>query len=372
MLLPPFSLERYFAAYEFAVPHHLCASDCESFSTAELLALEPGAREGFLNLRHGYTESQGSPELRSLIADTYQDISQDQVLVCSGAEEAIFLFMNALLEPGQRVVLQRPCYQSLGQVAMSLGAEVVDWALGEGESAWFADWDALFELLTPKTKLLVINFPHNPTGVSASQAELERLAAHCRKNGIVVFSDEVYRFGEYDPGQTPSAFSDLYENALSLGVMSKPLGLPGLRIGWAASRDAAIMERMAQLKDYTTICNSAPSEYLACLGLKHKDRLLERNRGVMTHNLSLLNGFMQRHSAYFAWREPDAGSIAFPRYLGKDCEAFCNELAQKAGVLLLPGRMYGIEYSQNFRIGIGRKSFPQGLAKLEEYLLTQG
>ena len=372
MQLPPFELERYFAAYEFEVPHHLCASDCESFSTSELLELEPGAQQGFMELRHGYTESSGSPELRGLIAGTYERIGPEQVLVCSGAEEAIFLHMNALLEPGDRVVLQTPCYQSLGEVARTLGAEVIAWPLDETGQAWEPDWERLFELLTPQTRLLVINFPHNPTGAIAGQAGLERLAEHCRQRGITVFSDEVYRFGEYDPAKTPSAFCDLAENAVSLGVMSKPLGLPGLRIGWLASRNAGLLERIAQLKDYTTICNSAPSEYLSCLALRHKDKLLKRNRDIMTGNLGLLQDFMQRRAGLFAWREPGAGSIAFPRYLGGDCEAFCRELAQKAGVLLLPGRMYGAQYSPYFRIGIGRADFAKGLARLDEYLRNQG
>jgi aspartate/methionine/tyrosine aminotransferase len=149
--------------------------------------------------------------------------------------------------------------------------------------------------------------------------------------------------------------------------MSKTYGLPGLRIGWVATRNESLLSKMAALKDYTTICNSAPSEFLAELALRHRQTLIERNLGIITHNLSLLDEFFARQYERFAWQRPKAGPIAFPRLLGEDVEAFCHDLVVKAGVLLLPGTIYD-DSGNHFRIGFGRKNLPEGLERLEAYL----
>jgi len=173
---------------------------------------------------------------------------------------------------------------------------------------------------------------------------------------------------EYDEEHAPRPACELYDQAVSLGVMSKSLGLAGLRVGWVACRDKGVLEAMSVVKDYTTICGSAPSEFLAALALGRKDAILSRIRGLCTRNLELLKGFMDRHAGMFAWVEPKAGPIAFPRLAsGEDSQPFCREVLEGAGVLLLPGKLYGEQWKAHFRVGFGRTSFAEGLAAWEAF-----
>jgi aspartate/methionine/tyrosine aminotransferase len=365
MQLPYFKLERYFARYEFEVEYLLCCSDCESVTVDDLLAFEPGALDRFREHWLGYTESHGSPTLRREVCRLYQTIEPEQVLVQSGAEEAIFLFMHAILEPGDHVIVHWPCYQSLAAVASSIGCSVTHWEARE-EHGWALDLDELRRDIRPDTRVIVINLPHNPTGYVMPQDQFAQVVGVARSHGIILFSDEVYRESEYVAEQRLPAACDLSENAVSLGVMSKTYGLAGLRIGWVATHNAQVYERMAALKDYTTICNSAPSEFLAELALRHRQRLIERNIGIITRNLALLDGFFERHRDTFAWQRPKAGPIAYPRLLTGDIEAFCERLVKEDGVLLLPGTMFD-DYENHFRIGFGRKNMPEALGRLEEH-----
>lgn len=368
MHIPPFELERYFARYEFNAPFLLCCSDCETFSVGELLALEDGAADAFLNLRLGYTEAEGAPDLRAAIAGLYDSIQPTQVLVHSGAEEAIFNFMNAVLSPGDHVVVQWPCYQSLFQVAAAVGCETSKWEMREA-SGWGLDLNELADLIRPQTRLVVINRPHNPTGMVGSMEDVRALQRLSEERGFIVFSDEVYRFLEYDPTDRAPAFSDLSESAVSLGVMSKTFGLPGLRIGWIATRNRDVFRRMAAFKDYTTICNSAPSEFLATLALDHREVLVERNRSIIRTNLSVLEDFMVRHGDRIRWIRPQGGPIAFPSLRDDaDAEAFCRNLVERTGVLLLPGFVYGENFRSNFRLGFGRRNMAECLTRLADFL----
>ena len=366
MKIPAFRLERYFARHEFSAPYLLCSSDCESVPLAELLALEPDARERFDALWLGYTESAGAPDLRAAIAGLYGRIEAGQVLVHAGAEEAIFNCMNVLLAPGDQVIVHEPCYQSLGEVARALGAEVTGWR-GDPENGWALDLADLRRLLTPRTKLVVVNFPHNPTGFLSGQDLFRDLAALSETHGFRIFCDEVYRGLELDPADRLPAMADLSERAVSLGVMSKTYGLAGLRIGWIATRDADLRAELAAFKDYTTICNSAPSEFLATLALRHADAIAARNLEIIRANLGLLDRFFADHADIFAWHRPKAGSIAFPRLLRGEIDRFCADLVEQAGVLLLPGTLYSDD-TNSFRIGFGRRNLPEALERLEGHL----
>jgi aspartate/methionine/tyrosine aminotransferase len=370
MALPPFKLERYFAHYEFTAKYLLCSSDCESWSVADLLALEPGADEGLKHHWLGYTESLGAPSLRAEISRIYNGLLPEQVLVHSGAEEAIFLFMHAALDAGDHVIVHWPCYQSLFEVAKSLGCEVTFWE-ARRENGWALDLDELRRLLRPNTRLVILNTPHNPTGYLLPHTDFLALNALCHDRGILLFSDEVYRELEYDPAERLPSACEINPGAVSLGVMSKSYGLAGLRIGWIATRNAEIYNRMAALKDYTTICSSAPSEYLSELALRHREALVGRNLGIIQSNLALLDGFFARHAQRFEWLRPRAGPIAFPRLHKGDVDAFCDELVRASGVLLLPGTMYD-HPGNHFRVGFARKNMPQALARLDEFLTNSG
>ncbi|MEW5734646.1 MAG: aminotransferase class I/II-fold pyridoxal phosphate-dependent enzyme [Thermodesulfobacteriota bacterium] len=370
MKLRPFKLERYFARYEFAASYLLCSSDCESMRLDELLAFSPDAGERFDSLWLGYTESQGAPSLRRAIAALYGQVAEEEILVHAGAEEAIFNFMNVVLEPGDRIVVHTPCYQSLAEVARSIGAQVVPWR-GNPFQGWPLDLDELESLLAPRTKAVVVNFPHNPTGFLPDSAFVRGLSELSEKHGFLVFSDEVYRGLELDPDDRLPSFADLNERAAALGVMSKTYGLAGLRIGWIATRNRSLYKEMAAFKDYTTICNPAPSEFLAELALRNANAIVARNLAIIRRNLDLLDSFFASHAELFRWHRPKAGSVAFPALLQGGVERFCAKAVEKAGVLLLPGTLYE-QGLNSFRVGFGRKNLPEALGRLAGFLETPG
>ena len=367
MQIPDFKIERYFALHEFKAPYLLCCSDCESMAIRELLDLEPGSAEAFLEMRLGYTESMGDPDLRQTIASLYRDIRADQILVHSGAEEAIFSFMNVTLNPGDEVIVQWPCYQSLFQVAESIGAVVKPWKMDE-KNDWSLSWDQFESHLSPKTKAVVINSPHNPTGALVDPEIPALLADTARDRGILIFSDEVYRFLEYDETDRPASFCDRSENAVSLGVMSKSFGLPGLRLGWIATKNEQLYRKMAGFKDYTTICTAGPSEFLANLALRHVETIIRRNKKIVLDNLVLADDFFDRNQDVMRWVKPKAGPIGFPGLTGRTpAEEFSADLLEKTGVLLLPGPVYGSEFTHHFRLGFGRINFGAGLEFLDGF-----
>lgn len=366
MQLKPFKLERFFSKYEFSTRYLLCSSDCESVSVGDLLDLEPAAEKNFKQHWLGYTESNGAPELRREICRIYANIQPEQVLVHSGAEEAIFLFMHATLNAGDHVVVYWPCYQSLSEIAKGIGCEVSLWEARE-ENVWTPDLDELRRVLRRNTRAVIINTPHNPSGNLMTYSLFMELNILCLERGILLFSDEVYRELEYNREERLPSACDINPTAVALGVMSKTYGLAGLRIGWIATQNDEVRERMAELKDYTTICNSGPSEFLAELALRHREKLIERNLQIICSNLFLLDDFFARYSDHFTWVRPTAGPIGFPKLLKKDAEVFCDELVRETSVLLLPSILY--DYPDNhFRIGFARRNMPEALALVDRFL----
>jgi len=371
MKVEPFLLERFFAAHEFSAAHNLCGSDCETFSIGELLSLEPGAAEAFFSLRLGYTESAGDPGLRAEIAGLYRGIEADDVLVFSGAEEAIFVFMNAALRAGDHLVVLTPCYQSLAAVAEAAGCRVSRWD-AIAERGWAPDNEGLAREIAADTRALVVNFPHNPTGFLPDKGQFAGIVEIARRRRLLLFSDEVYRLLEYEPGERLPAACEVYENGISLGVMSKAFGLAGLRLGWVACRNRELLRAMAELKDYTTICAAAPSEFLARLALRRRREILGRNLEIIGRNLRYLDDFFAGHERLFSWLRPRAGPVAFPAVrFAPSCDDFCAGLLRRHGVLLLPGRLFAAG-PEHFRIGFGRRDFSCGLEKLSAYLAETG
>jgi len=364
--IPDFELERYFAKHEFSAKHLLCSSDAETTSIGELLALEKGAERKFLDLRMGYTESLGSPRLREEIAGLYETIRPEEVIITSGAQESIFLLANAALKQNGSVVVETPCYQSLYEMPASLGCRVEKWALMQKDGKWNAGMEKLAGF--GKMDALVLNSPHNPTGHQFGRGEFEEIAGIAERKSAMLISDEVYRFLEYDEKDRLPAACDIYERAVSIGVMSKAFGLAGLRIGWIATKDAALRKRFASLKDYTTICNSAPSEFLAEVALRNRKDVIGRIMGIIRRNLALLDGFFSRHAGRFAYEQPRAGTVAFPEIRAGDAKKFCSMALEQKGVLLVPSGKFNFG-NRNFRVGYGRNSMPEALEALEECLV---
>jgi aspartate/methionine/tyrosine aminotransferase len=367
-----FALERFFARWEFAVRHLLCASDVEGYPMAELLALADDQSRGLWeNLRLGYTESTGHPLLRAEIASLYDAVSADDVLVFAGAEEAIFCLSNVLLGPGEHAVVSWPGYQSLYEVGRATGAEITLHELRE-DDGWDLDPERLIAALRLETRLVVVNAPHNPTGMLPTREQWGHLTGELARRGIHLLADEVYRFLEFESTDRLTAGADAFERGISLGVMSKSFAMAGLRIGWLATRDHVLLARCAAFKDYTTICSSAPSEILALIGLRARDTVLARSRAIVEANMALLDRFFARRADRFAWVRPRGGSIGFPRLLGDEpIDDFAARLVEREGVLLLPGSQFG--YSGNhFRIGFGRQDLPAALERLEAFVDGDG
>ena len=328
--------------------------------------------EELARLPLGYTPTWGSDALREEIAATYDALGPEDVLVFAGAEEAMFWAMQELAGPGDHAIVTLPNYQSMESVPLATGAAVSGLPLDPG-AGWALDLDALAALIRPETRLVAVNFPNNPTGALPDPATWAALTALCAERGIVLFSDEVYR-GLEPAGTAPlPQAADLDPSAVSMGVMSKAYGLPGLRIGWLASRDRALLARLETRKHFTSICNAAPSELIATAALRRGPEIRARNRAIIDANLPVFDALFARWEDRFAWEHPQAGCVCFPRYLGPDgVEAFCHDLVEQAGVVLLPASLYasalGDVPPDRFRIGVGRSDPEPALEAFEGWL----
>ncbi len=366
--MQPFKLERFFARHEFKVKYMLSPSDCESLSLSELLPMAaPDSLKLWNELKFGYTESAGHPLLRAEISRMYQGIRPDNTIIAA-PEEAIFIVMSTLLRPGDHVIVLAPAYQSLHEIARTLGCRVTPWTLNPGENGWQLDLDRLEQSIREEPRLLVINFPHNPTGFLPAPDQWYAILEMASKHGVTIFSDEMYRMLEYEPVHRLPAVCDLYEKGISLSGLSKSFALPGLRLGWLATQEQTLLEQWLTFKDYTTICNSAPSEILGLIALQAKEKILSRNLEIIRKNLDLAQHFFSSRLDKFNWIPPLAGSVAFPRWRGTlEIDRICQEMLEQQGVLVLPGTVFDFP-GNHFRIGLGRRNFPEALARFSDYL----
>ena len=368
MKIKPFQLERFYTLYEFNTEYSLCNSDSEAMSIRDLLAMEEGGAEKFQDHWLGYTDTKGALDLRKDIAAIYEQVATDDLLVCSGAQEPIFLFSQAILAPEDEVIVQFPCYQSMHSIPESIGCKVLNWTVQYDDGKPQFSLVDLKAMITNKTKVIYLNTPHNPTGFHFTKEEQLAIVNLAREKGIFIFSDEVYRELEHEEKYLIPGIVDVYENGVSLGVMSKSYGLPGLRIGWLACRNPEVLEKVAILKEYTTICNAGPSEFLAGLALRNRKKLLARNLAIIKENLPLLDQFFAKYAHLFSWYRPHAGPIAWVKMNFEESNpGFVERVIHEKKVLLLPGEIY--DQSGFFRIGFGRKKMPEALVQFEEFVL---
>jgi len=371
--LPDFRLEVHFARWEFEARHNLTASDAQTMTIAELLELGGDeARAAFDELALGYIPTWGTERLRAAIAATYDACGPDDVLAFAGAEEAMFWALQLLAEPGDHAVVTVPNYQSLETMPGAAGIELTGVLLDERDG-WRLHLDQVEAALRPSTRLVAVNFPNNPTGALPDAGTFAGLVELCEDRGIRLFSDEVYRGVELDMTRTLPQAADLSPTALSLNVMSKSYGLPGLRIGWLACRDHEVLERLERHKHYTTICNSGPSDLLAAIALEAGERIQARTREIIAENLPQFDAFFARHPDLFEWAPPQGGCVTFPRYRGAEgVEELCRGLLERDGVLLLPASLYRSGLAavpqDRFRIGVGRRNPGPALEAFDAYL----
>ena len=378
-----FALEVFLAGWEFTAPYHMTASDIESMTVADLLALAtPEDRNALDTLWLGYTETWGSRELRAEIARTYEAMALENILCLAGAGEGLYAVAKVLLQEGDHVLVPTPNYQSAETVPLSV-CEVTGIPLrrtaplmGPGKQArggWRLDPEDVRAAIRPNTKLLSLNFPHNPTGMLMTREDLDAVIALCRHHGIYILCDEVYRGVELEPADQMPQIADVYERGISLNVISKAYGLPGLRIGWIASQDTSLLQKVERYKHYLSICNSAPSELLTLVALKARGGILARNHALLQENVMLLEQLFADFPGVVDWQRPQGGCVAFPRCIAPEGgEAFCRKLIEESGVLLLPSSIYASELTDvpqdHFRIGFGRgRMFKEGVVAMRRH-----
>jgi len=369
MKIAPFATEHFFAQYEFITPYQLCNSDCETVTVEELLKMADVSMEQFGRLSLGYTESLGHPKLREKIAETYSEANTDDVIMLGTPVEGIYLVARAALNLGDEVIVLSPAYDALiNMFEHVVGvSSVKKWKFDPGDTQWQLDFDQLNKLITPRTKMLVVNFPHNPTGFLPTQDQLNELVKIVDENDLILFSDEMY-FGLIHSGtQAIKSAADITKRAVVLSGLSKTYGLPGLRTGWLIIQDKELRQNIINWKFYTSICPSAPSEFLAMTAWKVRNQLRERSIAQIELNLRLADAFFQRQPDLFSWRKPMAGSIALVGMNVPSVMAYATQLAEEAGVLILPAITLGSD-DQHMRMGFGRSAFREALEKFEAYL----
>ena len=368
MKYEPFRLERYFAEYEFTVKRQLSCSDCETLTLDRILnLLDFDEKKEFMNMALGYTESNGSLRLREEISSLYPGFSPDEIMVAA-PEECIYLTLNSLLDKGDRVVILYPIYQSFEGIPDAIGCEIIRWYLKNNNGVWELDINFLEEIAGSGIKALFFNFPHNPTGFMPSEEDFRKIIGIAEKNNIFIFSDEMYWLLEHDYRQPLPACATVYENSISLFGLSKSFGLPGLRIGWMATKQRELYKRIAAMKDYTTICNSAPSEEVARIALRHKEFLITRSNDIVRSNLDYAVCVFDDLEDILQWNEPHGGSVAFPCFKNNISAAEVSErLIKELDLLMLPGKLFGVD-DRYFRLGLGRKDFNDSLYLFKKFL----
>lgn len=369
MTIPPFKIEEFFAKYEFNTPYIFGASDAETFSMSELLSYaDAETLKLWNNLALGYTETRGLPLLRQEIAQLHQTADFNNVLVCSGAEEAIYATIQSLVKPGDHVVVITPCYQSHKTLPTYFGAEVTEVSIKPHSQSWRLNFDELENAMRSNTRLICINFPNNPTSYLPDHNLFSKIVQLAKNANAYLLSDEIYRYSEQDQRDLLPAVCDIYEKGISLSGTSKLWGLPGLRIGWLVTHDQSLLNKICSIKNYLSLCNNAPSEILTIIALRAREKILNRNQDLVTSNLKLLDDFFSNHLQLFEWRRPLAGITAFTRLNhSMPVDEFVEKLIYSSGVIVLSGSVY--DYPGNFfRVGFGRANMPEALARFSQFI----
>ncbi len=366
MKINTFKLERYFAQHEFTAKYLLSSSDCDGFELKRVLEIASQEEIAlWTEMKLGYTESEGSALLREAILQFYETKTIENVVVSSPGE-LNFISMNVLLAASDHVITVAPCYQSLTEVVKSLKCELSYWK--PNPENWKFNTEELKTLVKKNTKLIIINFPHNPTGSYLSLQQLNEIVSIADKNDIYIFSDEMYHKLIIDSAQELPPISDLYRKGISLWGTSKTFGLAGLRTGWLVSQDSMFLRKVVAFKDYLSICNSAPSEVLTQIALNNIEKFLLPNINKIRENINHFKVFANNHQIISSFVPPKAGSTSFvPLNIEGSALDFSDELVMKTGIMTVPSEMFEHD-GKYIRVGFGRKNMPEILDVFSQYL----
>lgn len=366
MKIDDFKLERYFAQHEFSAKYLMSSSDCDGFPMNYVLQnANPDEIDMWNRLTLGYTESLGAEFLRQAIVKHYVGFTTNNVVVASPGE-LNFIAMNVLLKPTDSVVVVSPCYQSLVEVVKSIGCKISYWK--PNPANWKFSVDELADLVTDLTRLIIINFPHNPTGAYLTPDELNGVVQIARNHNAYIFSDEMYRNLVLEQVEKLCPICELYEKGISLWGTSKTFGLAGLRTGWLVCSDCNFLQQVVSFKDYLSICSSAPSEVLTAMVLNNMEAYLNPNLQKIRSNVLLFSDFVKTHQQFTNFVKPVSGSTAFVGLNVKESSLeFSNKLVVETGIMTVPAEMFDYE-GKYLRVGFGRKNFAEVLSVLDSYL----
>lgn len=360
MQIEPFAMERLQSIWEHQVAWNVSESGVEPLRLEEV-ALTEEDRTTVFRQTLGYTQTNGTIELRSLIAAQYPGATADHVLVTNGGSEANFVTLWHLLERGDEMVMMTPNYMQAWGIGRAFGAQLRPWPLriSRDGARWEPDFDALESAVTNDTRIIFICNPNNPTGARLTSAELDRICAIADRHGAWVISDEIYRGAELDGALTPTVWGR-YERVIITSGLSKAYGLPGLRLGWVVG-PPSVAQALWGVHDYTTIGPGALSDVVARIALSPagRGRLLARTQGIVRTNYPLVRDWLAARNGAFDHVPPEAGAIVFVRYHHDiNSSALVERLRVEQGVLVVPGDHF--EMDRHLRIGFG--SHPDLLA----------
>jgi aspartate/methionine/tyrosine aminotransferase len=352
MKIEIFEMERMQSTWENLVDYDMSESGVRPLTLRELTEMGFDL-EAFLDQPLGYSQSNGTIELRERIAAIYPGASIDQIEVSNGTSEANYLIALTTIQPGDAVAMQVPNYMQMWGVARSLGADVKTFRL-RTEAGWEPDWDEFERAVTPKTRLLYLSNPNNPTGSVLSDAAMRRIVARCEETGTWLLSDEVYLGAEID-GRRTKSFWSMSDRVIVTSGLSKAYGIPGVRIGWIAG-PAQFVESCWSQHDYITIGPNKMSDRIACAAVepKNRERCYARTRDILQHNLPIARQWVDSFGGRLKWTEPTAGAIGLMKYdADTPSKAIAERVRLNQSALIVPGAHVGLE--GHLRIWLGGK-----------------
>jgi aspartate/methionine/tyrosine aminotransferase len=370
MNTPIFKLKKFFSKHISRSSHlGLCFSDSENWTWQEILNIADKQSRSFWD--RGFAEKVFITSLlQGEIAKQYNSLQPKNISLFGGAQESTYHVMRTLLKRGDHVIVLSPCYQFLEEIPKMCGANVEKIPLLR-EFGFRLDIELLKKTIRTNTKLLIINYPHNPTGKILTACEIEEIITLARSHGIYLFNDEVYKGLEIDSSKAIRSISDLYEKGIVVSSLSKPFGLPSIRIGWIASQSINILQQAANYRNFTSSRNSELSELMAFMVLRNQKKLLSRNINIISENLRILSEFFQRHSHSLSWIPPEGGTVSFPKLLLPiSIDQFVEELSKETKVVLVPASVFSVEENA-FRITFGKREMVDSLNLLESFLIKK-
>jgi len=369
-IFQPQTAQQFFERHEVEnAKVNLSASALEPVSLGELLSFSPGSEDRFRNNRLDYTPRHGSPILLENISKLYNTLGAENILVTSGVDDALGMLSLALLKSGDRVVVLCPTYPPHVQLPAHFGAQVIPWRATE-ENGWAPDLDELRKLVSVPTRMVIAGFPQNPTGFMPDKAYASEMIEIVTNSGAVLISDEIYAGLPAGSDLSGSNLADQDDRVISLNGLSKTYGLPGLRVGWIASKNKAVMASIKSTRDLFNAYTPNPVEILAEIALVNKDKLYKRNASIVSAGAVASAEFFRKHSDLFEWKAPQAGVLSFPKWLGPGGARNLSErLIADVSIALAPGECFDAG-DDNLRFSVGQRSVVDGLDQLHHYLET--